>query len=114
MPELCSFCWNSIFSKASGGSQDITRNIPLELKQMTDYCFRRVKTVSQEAFFGQMVGVSIFFENFDPIFYNFFVNKRTNAFLQKKLCWFTVGITVDAPVTAVSNKINDIQCFKDI
>ena len=26
----------------------------------------------------------------------------------------SVGITVDAPVTAVSNKTNDIQCFKDI
>ena len=26
----------------------------------------------------------------------------------------SVGITVDAPVTALSNKTNDIQCFKDI
>ena len=26
----------------------------------------------------------------------------------------SVGITVDVPVTAVSNKTNDIQCFKDI
>ena len=26
----------------------------------------------------------------------------------------SVGITVDAPVTAVSNKTNDIQYFKDI
>ena len=25
----------------------------------------------------------------------------------------SVGITVDAPVTAVSNKTNNIQCFKD-
>ena len=25
-----------------------------------------------------------------------------------------VGITVDVPVTAVSNKTNNIQCFKDI
>ena len=35
-----------------------------------------------------------------------------------KFIYFTyrvsVGITVDAPVTAVSNKTNDIQCFKDI
>ena len=26
----------------------------------------------------------------------------------------SVGITVDAPVTALSNKTNDIQCFNDI
>ena len=26
----------------------------------------------------------------------------------------SVGITVDAPVTALLNKTNDIQCFKDI
>ena len=29
-------------------------------------------------------------------------------------CRVSVGITVDAPVTALSNKTNDIQCFKDI
>ena len=28
--------------------------------------------------------------------------------------WVSVGIAVDAPVTAISNKTNDIQCFKDI
>ena len=26
----------------------------------------------------------------------------------------SVGISVDAPFTAVSNKTNDIRCFKDI
>ena len=39
MAELCSFLWKSIFSKASWGSQDVIENIPLESKQMTDYCF---------------------------------------------------------------------------
>ena len=34
-----------------------------------------------------------------------FQNRRTRV---------SVGITMDAPVTAVSNKTNDIQYFKDI
>ena len=51
MAELFSFCWKSIFSKASCGSEDIIQNIPLESKLVIDYCFRRVKAVSQEAFF---------------------------------------------------------------
>ena len=83
MAELCNFCWESIFSKASCGSQDIIQNIPLESKQMTDYCFRRVKAVSQEAFsFEKMAGVHKFFEHLDPIFHQFFVNKRTNFFFK--------------------------------
>ena len=39
---------------------------------MTDYRFGRVKAVSQEFFLGQMAGVWNFFENFDPIFHQFF------------------------------------------
>ena len=50
MAELCSFCWKSIFSKVSCGSEDIIQNIPLESKQMTDYCFKKVKAVSQGGF----------------------------------------------------------------
>ena len=57
MTKLCSFRCKYIFSKASVGSQDIIQNIPLESKQMTNYCFRRVNAVGQEAFFGQMSGV---------------------------------------------------------
>ena len=54
MAELCNFYWyvcKTIFSKTSCGSQDIIHNIPLDSKQMTDYCFRRVKTISQEVCF---------------------------------------------------------------
>ena len=48
-----------------------------------------------------------------------FLNVPTlKIYLIRELCakYFrvSVGITVDAPVTAVSNKTNDIQCFKDI
>ena len=50
---------------------------------MTDYCFRRVRAVSQESFFfGKWQVYEIFFEN--KIFCKFFVNKRrTNIFFQK-------------------------------
>ena len=48
MAELFIFFWKSIFSKVSCGSQDIIQNIPLGIKQMIDYCLRRVKAVSQE------------------------------------------------------------------
>ena len=51
MAELCSFCWKSIFNKASCGSQDIIQII------MTDYCFRRVNAVSQGPFSGKIAGV---------------------------------------------------------
>ena len=37
--------------------------------------------------------------------------KFLNLFRTNRL---SVGITVDAPVTAVWNTTNDIQCFKDI
>ena len=43
---------------------------------------------SQEAFFSwQMAGIWIFFENFDSIFHQFFVNKRRTIFFSKKLSW---------------------------
>ena len=87
MAELCGFCWKSIFSKVSCGSEDIIQNIPLESKQMTDYCFKKVKAVSQGVFW-QMAGVWIFYENVDPIFLQFFVNKRTH-FFSKKLSWLS-------------------------
>ena len=54
MAELCSFFFfsGSTFSaRALDGSQDIIRNIPVESKQMTDYFFRRVQAMSQEALF---------------------------------------------------------------
>ena len=38
----------------------------------------------------------------------------SNSFQQAFIFRVSVGITVDAPVTAGSNKTNDIQCFKDI
>ena len=73
MAELFSFCWKSIFSKVSCGSQDIIQNVSLEMKQMSDYCLRRVKAVSQEGFFGGMAGIWNFFENFDPICHQFWL-----------------------------------------
>ena len=83
MAELCSFYWKSIFSKVSYGSQDIIQNIPLESKQMTDECFRRVKAVNQEMFFfWQMAGVWNFFFNFDLIFHQFVVNERKTFFFK--------------------------------
>ena len=51
MARLCGLCWKSIFSKASCGSQDIIQNISLKAIKMKDYCFIRVKAVSQEVFF---------------------------------------------------------------
>ena len=49
-------------------SASIIQNIPLESKQITDYCFRRVKAVNQETFFGmQMAGVWNL-KKFDDIF----------------------------------------------
>ena len=84
MAELCSFYCKFIFSKASCGSHDIIQNIPLESKQITVFFFRRVKAVSQEAFFCKWQVLEFFFENFNPIFHEFFVNKiRTIFFFQK-------------------------------
>ena len=40
--------------------------------------------------------------------------RETSTLSLFRLYRVSVGITVDAPVTAVSNKNNDIQCFKDI
>ena len=71
--ELCSFCWKSIFSKISCGSQDIIRNIPLELKQMTDYCVSRVKAVSQVAIsLGKWQEFEIFLKILTQFFISFF------------------------------------------
>ena len=46
--------------------------------------------------------------------YMWSVINRNILFNLEKNYRVSVGITVDAPVTAVSNKTNDIQCFKDI
>ena len=42
------------------------------------------------------------------------IRDTAKKFENKIVYRVSVGITVDAPVTAVSNKTNDIQCFKDI
>ena len=57
MAELLNFCWKSIFSKVSCGSQDIIQDITLQIKQMSDYGLRIVKAVSQKGFFWRMAGV---------------------------------------------------------
>ena len=69
---LCaSFCWKSIFSKDSCDSQDIIEDIPFESKQLTGYCFRRIKEVSHETFFWAMQVFKIFLKMLTLLFISF-------------------------------------------
>ena len=71
MAELCSFLWKSIFSKASWGSQDVIENIPLESKQMTDYCFESQSSEPGGIFFGKWQLFEIFLKILTPFLISF-------------------------------------------
>ena len=85
MAELCSFCWKFIFSKVSYSSHDIIQNSSLEIKQMSDYCLRRVEAVSQDGVFFLADGRYLkFFWKFWPYFSSFFCKYKNNFFF--KIC----------------------------
>ena len=44
-----------VFTGSSFSARPLAVVIPLKSKQMTDYCFRRIKAVRQEAFFFQQM-----------------------------------------------------------